>query len=114
MKGNKKMRQYSTPKIKFHLKGDDLDTVLSGTCYLTFGTLDTSTDTFTEKFDATYETETENGQTYLVATLTQAQSAMFDANSNAYVQFRSKTGDSSVVSSIAPVRVLPTIKAKEL
>lgn len=108
------MRQYSTPKIKFHLKGDNLSTVLSGTCYLTFGTLDDATNAFTEKFDATYETETENGQTYLVATLTQAQSAMFSANSNAYVQFRSVVDGSSIVSSIAPVRVLPTIKAKEL
>ena len=108
------MRQYSTPKIKFHLKGDELETVLAGTCYLTFGTIDTATDKFTEKFDATYEVETEKGKTYLVATLTQAQTAMFDANTNAYAQFRSKNGTSSVVSSIAPVRVLPTIKAKEL
>ena len=108
------MRRYSTPKLKFHLKGDELDTVLAGTCYLTFGTLDTSTDTFTEKFDATYEVETENGKTYLVATLTQEQSAMFDANANAYVQFRSVTGDSSVVSSMAMVRSLPTIKGKVL
>lgn len=108
------MRRYSTPKLRFHLKGNDLETVLSGTCYLTFGTLDTSTDTFTEKFDATYEVETENGQTYLLATLTQAQSAMFDANTNAYVQFRSKQGTSSIVSSITAIRVLPTIKGEVL
>lgn len=108
------MRRYSTPKLRFHLKGDNLETVLKGTCYLTFGTLDTSTDTFTEKFDATYEVETENGQTYLVATLTQAQSAMFDANTNAYVQFRSKQGTSSIVSSITSIRVLPTIKGEVL
>ena len=108
------MRRYSTPKLRFHLKGDNLETVLKGTCYLTFGTLDTSTDTFTEKFDATYEVETENGQTYLVATLTQAQSAMFDANTNAYVQFRSKQGTSSIVSSITAIRVLPTIKGEVL
>ena len=108
------MRRYSTPKLKFHLKGDELDAVLSGTCYLTFGTLDADTGAFTEKFDADYEVETDNGQTYLVATLTQEQSAMFDANTNAYVQFRSVTGDSSVVSSMAMVRSLATIKGQVL
>lgn len=108
------MRQYSTPQLKFHLKGDDLDTVLSGNCYLTFGKLDSSTNAFTQLFDATYEVEKENGHTYLLATLTQEQSAMYDANTNAYVQFRSVKGESSVVSSITPVRVLATIKNEVL
>ena len=108
------MRKYSTPKLKFRIKGDDLDTILAGTCYLTFGKLDETTNAFTSLFDAEYTTETENGKTYLVTTLTQAQSAMFSDNTNAYVQFRSVTGSSSVVSSVAQVRVLPTIKSEVL
>ena len=108
------MRKYSTPKLKFHIKGDDLDTVLVGTCYLSFGKLDDTTNKFTDLFDADYTVETENGKTYLVTTLTQEQSAMFDDNTNAFVQFRSKSGSSSVVSSVAQVRVLPTIKGEVL
>ena len=51
------MRQYSTPQLKFRLKGNDLDTVLAGTCYLSFGKLDESTNTFTHLFDADYKVE---------------------------------------------------------
>lgn len=108
------MRQYSTPTIKFCLKGDDLDLALAGTGYLTFGKLDETTNKFTELFDADYEVENENGKTYLKTTLTQAQTGQFDASTNAYVQFRAKNGSTSIVSSIVPVRVLPTIKSKEV
>ena len=111
-----KMRRYSTPKLRFHLKGNDLETVLKGTCYLTFGELNLDTDEFTPFFDANFEVEhnTNNGKTYLTTTLTQEQSALWDANTNAYVQFRSKQGTSSIVSSITAIRVLPTIKGEVL
>jgi hypothetical protein len=106
------MRQYSTPQLKFRLRGNDLDTVLGGTCYLSFGKLDDTTNTFTHLFDADYEVENVNGRTFIKTTLTQEQTGQFAPNTNAWVQFRSKNGDKSVVTSAVPVRVLPTIKAE--
>ena len=110
------MRRYSTPKLRFHLKGNDLETVLKGTCYLTFGSLDLDKGEFVDFFDADFEVEhdTNNGKTYLTTTLTQDQTSMWAPNTNAYVQFRSIQGTSSIVSSIATFRVLPTIKGEVL
>jgi hypothetical protein len=108
------MRQYSTPTLKFHLKGDGLEEVLAGTGVLTFGKLNKETNAFEQNFDATYTVEKINGQTYIYTTLTQEQTASFDANTNAYVQFRSTKDGNSYVSTITPVRVLPTIKNEVL
>ena len=108
------MRQYSTPTLKFHLTGDELNEVLAGTGVLTFGKIDDTTKKFTQVFDATYWVENENGQTYIYTTLTQEQTAKFDGDTNAYVQFRSKNGETAFVSSITPVKVLPTIKNEVL
>ena len=110
------MRRYSTPKLRFHLKGNDLETVLKGTCYLTFGMRNETVDDFLEMFDADFEVETDanSGKTYLTCTLTQDQTSMFPPNENGYVQFRSIQGTSSIVSSVATFRVLPTIKGEVL
>ena len=110
------MRRYSTPKLKFHLKGDELETVLSGTGYLTFGKINPATDVFTPAFDVDYEVEHDenSGKTYLTCELTQEQTAEFDQNTNAYVQLRVKYGACSIVSSMTAIRVLPTIKAEVL
>ncbi len=110
------MRRYSTPKIRFHLKGNDLKTVLSGTGWLTFGKFNEETQDFAELFDIDYttETDTNTGKTYLTCQLSQEQTALYAPNENAYVQFRAKVGSASIVSSITPVRALPTIKAEVL
>ena len=109
------MRRYSTPKLRFHLKGNDLETVLKGTCYLTFG-MSNGSDDFIDIFDADFEVETDanSGKTYLTCTLTQDQTSMYPPNENGYVQFRSIQGTSSIVSSVATFRVLPTIKGEVL
>ena len=104
------MRRYSTPVLKFHLIGNALDEILKGTCYLTFGRHDITKRGFTPLFDAPFEVSTEEGETYLTATLTQEQTGVFEPDETMYVQFRSKVGNTSIVSSIATAVVGATIK----
>ena len=109
------MRRYATPTIRFHIKAknpEDVTAVMQGTGYLTFGRYDEATNTWTQLFDADYEVENENGKTYLKTTLTQEQTEMYKPNEDAFVQFRAICGKTSVVSSIEPIRVLPTLKAE--
>lgn len=110
------MRRFSTPTLKFHLKGDNVEEVLSGTGVLTFGKLNKETGTFEQAFDATYtvEKDEEDGKIYLCTTLTQEQTASYEDNTNAYVQFRSIKDGVSIVSTITPIRVLSTIKNEVL
>ena len=104
------MRQYSTPQFRFRLKGNDLETLLAGKCYLSFGKWDTLTESYQRLFDADYDVEEENGDIFIVTSLTQEQTAQYSPNTNAYVQFRIINGINSVVTSMASIRVLPTIK----
>jgi hypothetical protein len=109
------MRRYATPTIRFHIKAknpEDIDAVMQGTGYLTFGRYDSATNSWTQLFDAGYEVEKDNGRTYLKTTLTQEQTEMYAPNEDAYVQFRAICGKTSVVSSIEPIRVLPTLKTE--
>lgn len=108
------MRRYSTPTLKFHLTGDNLDKVLEGIGFLTFGRHDITKRGYTPLFDAPFEVSVESGETYLTTTLTQEQTSMFSPEESMYVQFRSKVGNTSIVSSIATAVVGATIKNEVL
>lgn len=110
------MRRYSTPTLKFELKGNNLEEALSGTGVLTFGKLNEETNTFEPTFEPSYmvEKDEETGKVYICTTLTQEQTSDYDADTNAYVQFRSMKNGTSMISTIAAIRVLPTIKKEVL
>lgn len=116
MEGCENMRRYSTPTLKFQLKGNNVEEALSGTGVLTFGKRNAETDAYEQTFDLPYtiERDEENGEVYICVTLTQEQTASYDADTNAYVQFRSVKDGVSMVSTITPIRVLPTIKDEAL
>ena len=108
------MRQYSTPTIKIKLKGQDVETAIAGTAYLSFGKMDTETNKITSLFDATYTVEKENGYNYLITTLTQEQTGQYGQNDSVYIQFKSKNGGTVLTSSIAQLKALPSIKSEAI